>query len=149
MLDFIYFQENGIMAGVIGIGGVFLKFKKPTEMRGWYKDVLGMKTNDYGVLFSFNHSSEKVGYLQLGTFEEDTTYFGVAKQQAMLNLRVSNLEEFKTILQNKTVNIVDEIETYEYVKFLHIEDPEGNRIELWEPVDETFTKGSDEIMPML
>ena len=137
------------MAGVIGIGGIFFKFKKPTEMREWYNTVLGMTTNDYGVLFSFNHSVEKVGYLQLGTFEEKTSYFGNQNQQAMLNLRVSDLENFKTMLIKENVTIVDEIESYEYGKFLHIEDPEGNRIELWEPIDEIFTKGPDSIMPML
>ena len=136
------------MAGVIGIGGIFLKYKNPTEMRVWYKTVLGMTTNDYGVLFSFNHTSDNIGYLQLSPFDENSDYFGNQQQQAMLNLRVSGMEEFKKSLVEQNVTIVDEIETYEYGKFLHIEDPEGNRIELWEPIDEVFTKGKDEIMPM-
>lgn len=125
------------MAKIIGIGGIFLKFKHPKAMRQWYKEVLGMTTNDYGVLFEHNGntSSTTNGYLQLGTFEADSNYFGRDSQQAMLNFRVDNLVEFEQQLRLKNVQIVDEITSYSYGKFLHIEDPEGNRIELWEPVD--------------
>ena len=137
------------MAGVIGIGGIFIKYKNPNEMRSWYKAVLGMTTNDYGVLFSFNNPNNKVGYLQWSPFEKESDYFGDKQQQTMLNLRVSELEKFKVILIAHNVKIVDEIETYDYGKFLHIEDPEGNRIELWEPVDDVFTTGKDDVMPML
>jgi predicted enzyme related to lactoylglutathione lyase len=137
------------MAQVIGIGGIFIKFKEPTAMRTWYADVLGMVTNDYGVLFEFNGGTHpKKGYLQLGTFEESSDYFGAASQQMMLNLRVDNMDEFKTELSAAGVTILDEIESYDYGKFLHIEDPEGNRIELWEPVDQEFEKSDDTKMPM-
>ena len=135
------------MAGVIGIGGIFLKFNDPSKMRAWYQDVLKMTTNDYGVLFEFNgDTSPKKGTLQLGTFEASTNYFGNENQQAMINFRVDNLEEFERDLRTHNVTIVDEIESYSYGKFLHIEDPEGNRIELWEPVDSEFSPESK--MPM-
>lgn len=137
------------MAQVIGIGGIFIKFKDPIKMREWYSSILGMTTNDYGVLFEFNgdtHSQK--GYLQLGTFEDSTTYFGTKEQQAMLNLRVDDLEQFKSQLSTAKVTIVDEIESYSYGKFLHIEDPEGNRIELWEPVDQEFGSSDDPKMSM-
>ena len=136
------------MAGVIGIGGIFLKFKNPKEMRTWYQDVLKMNTNDYGVLFGFNHDTSSVGYLQLGTFEAETDYFGNPSQQSMINFRVDDLEKFKIELINKGTVIIDEIESYSYGKFLHIEDPEGNKIELWEPIDEEFTNDSDNKMSM-
>ena len=127
------------MAKVIGLGGVFLKFKDPAKMRMWYKDVLGMNTNDYGVLFSFNHvKADNQAFLQLGTFEENTNYFGAASQQSMLNFRVDDLEGLKDKLNDTNTTIVDEIETYPYGKFLHIEDPEGNRLELWEAIDKEF-----------
>ncbi len=138
------------MAGVIGIGGIFIKFKDPESMRVWYKSVLGMITNPYGVLFEFNgdtNTSQK-GYLQLGTFEESSDYFGDPSQQAMLNLRVDDLTTFKSELEEKGVNVLNEIESYSYGKFLHISDPEGNRIELWEPVDIEFEKSEDDKMPM-
>jgi len=122
---------------ITGLGGVFLKFKDPTAMRNWYKEVLGITTNDYGVLFRFNHSAAKPGFLQLGTFEEKSDYFGSPAQQAMLNFRVEHMEAFQQQLQGKNVKIVNEIASYPFGKFLHIQDPEGNRIELWEPVGES------------
>lgn len=132
------------MAEIIGIGGIFLKFKDPTAMREWYKSVLGMQTNDYGVLFEFNgNNSETKGQMQLGTFPADSDYFGKESQQTMINFRVDDLVEFETILKEKKVKIVDTLEAFSYGKFLHIEDPEGNRIELWEPVNEGFSE-SDE-----
>ena len=132
------------MAEIIGIGGIFLKLKDPAAMREWYKSVLGMQTNDYGVLFEFNgNNSPNKGQLQLGTFEASTDYFGDESQQAMINFRVDDLAGFETILKEKAVKIVDTLEEYSYGKFLHIEDPEGNRIELWEPVNDGFSK-SDE-----
>lgn len=136
------------MAQVIGLGGVFLKFKNPAAMRIWYKDILGIQTNLYGVLFEFNGGTHpQKGYCQLGTFEVDSDYFGDPNQQAMLNFRVDDLIAFKAQLEAAKVMIVDEIESFSYGKFLHIEDPEGNRIELWEPVDSEFEKAGD-IMPM-
>jgi predicted enzyme related to lactoylglutathione lyase len=137
------------MAKVIGIGGIFLKFKDPEKMRNWYATVLGMTTNPYGVLFEFNGTTNsKKGYLQLGTFESETDYFGDTSQQAMINFRVDDLETFKKELEELNVTIVNSIDSYSYGKFLHIEDPEGNRIELWEPVDKEFEDSTDPRMPM-
>lgn len=136
------------MAQVIGVGGVFFKFKDPAAMRKWYADVLGMKTNAYGVLFEFNgDTSATKGHLQLGTFEESSDYFGAASQQTMINFRVDDLEKLQQQLIEAKVKIVDELEAYSYGKFLHIEDPEGNRIELWEPISNEF-ESNDEAMPM-
>lgn len=136
------------MAQVIGIGGIFFKFKDTALMKEWYQDVLGMTINNYGVLFEYNDGASEKAYLQLGTFEADTDYFGDKKQQSMINFRVDDLEALLTILKESNVKIVDEIESYSYGKFLHIEDPEGNRIELWEPVDKEFSSSSDAKMPM-
>lgn len=132
------------MAEIIGIGGIFLKFNDPKAMREWYQSVLGMPTNGYGVMFEFNvgHSTSK-GQLQLGTFEANSNYFGKDSQQAMINFRVDDLVAFEAKLREKNVTIVNTLQSYDYGKFLHIEDPEGNRIELWEPVDEGFSE-SDE-----
>ncbi len=132
------------MAEITGIGGIFLKFDRPKEMREWYTSVLGMPANDYGVMFEFNHPSAKgTGQLQLGTFESSSGYFGDPSQQVMINFRVDDLETFEKELRSKNVEIVDSIETYDYGKFLHINDPEGNRIELWEPINSGFSD-SDE-----
>lgn len=130
------------MAKVIGLGGVFIKHNDPKVMKEWYTKVLGLKANDYGILFHFNQQQGEKKYLQLSFFEEKTAYFGNESQQFMLNLRVDNLEELIPILKQNKVEIVDEMEVYEYGKFLHINDPEGIRIELWEAIDSAF---NDEI----
>jgi predicted enzyme related to lactoylglutathione lyase len=116
-------------------------------MNNWYRDVLGMITNPYGVLFSFNDSVSPKGFLQLGTFPSNSDYFGNESQQSMLNFRVDNMTEMLEILKTHSVQIVKDLEEYEYGKFVHILDLEGNRIELWEPMDGAFEKEAH--MPMI
>jgi len=130
------------MAKATGIGGVFFKYKDENAMKKWFETALGLKPNDYGVLFSFNTAGNSEGYLQLGAFEASTDYFGKESQQAMINFRVDDMEGMEKHLRSLGTTICNEMETYEYGKFLHIEDPEGNRIELWEPVDRAFEGGT-------
>lgn len=127
------------MGKATGIGGIFFRYRNEKAMREWFEEALGLTPNDYGVLFSFNNSDSRKGYLQLGTFPENTEYFGDPTQQAMINFRVDNLVELEQHLRELGTVICNAIEEYEYGKFLHIEDPEGNRIELWEPVDNAFS----------
>ena len=91
--------------------------------------VLGFTTNDYGVIFEFKGDTDpKKKYLQLGTFEDLTDYFGASNQQAMLNFHFDKMDDFKNQLIESNVKIVDEIESYSYDKFLHIEDHEGKKL---------------------
>ena len=135
------------MGKVTGIGGIFIKCNNPEEMNNWYRVVLGMTTNPYGVLFSFNDSVSPKGFLQLGTFPSNSDYFGNESQQSMLNFRVDNMTEMLEILKTHSVQIVKDLEEYDYGKFVHILDLEGNRIELWEPMDGAFEKEAH--MPMI
>ncbi len=130
---------------VTGIGGIFFKCKNPESMREWYNKNLGLVTNEYGSLFEFRMSDkpEEKGYLQWSPFEKKTTYFKPSEKEFMINYRVENLEELVEEMRAAGVEILDEIETYEYGKFVHILDPENNKIELWEPVDTVFTKMYD------
>lgn len=127
---------------VTGIGGVFFKSKDPEKMREWYDKNLGLVTNEYGSLFEFRSSDEpeKKGYLQWSPFDEGTKYFQPSEKQFMINYRVENMEALVEELKASGVTVLDEIETYEYGKFVHILDPENNKIELWEPVDSEFTR---------
>ena len=127
---------------VTGVGGIFFKSKDPEQMRNWYRDKLGLVTNEYGSLFEFRQGSnpDKKGYLQWSPFKEDTTYFEPSKKEFMINYRVDDLESLVVELKNSGVTVVDEIETFEYGKFVHILDPEENKIELWEPIDGSFTE---------
>jgi predicted enzyme related to lactoylglutathione lyase len=126
---------------VTGIGGIFFKTKDPENMKTWYQKNLGLVTNEYGSVFEFRSTDQPndKGYLVWSPFTEDTKYFDPSTKEFMINYRVENLEELLEQLRNDGVEIVGEIEEYEYGKFAHIVDPEGNKIELWEPVDSVFT----------
>ena len=129
------------MKRVTGVGGIFFKCKDPDQIKSWYNEHLGLNTDQYGALFEWRQGSapEKRGYTQWSPFKEDTTYFAPSQKDFMINFRVENLEELVKLLREEGVEILDEIETFDYGKFVHILDPEGNKIELWEPVDEVFT----------
>ena len=125
---------------VTGIGGIFFKCQSPDDMKSWYSEHLGLKTDQYGSLFEFRQADapDEKGYLQWSPFSADTTYFQPSEKQFMINYRVENLEELLKVLQEEGVTVVGEMETYDYGKFGWILDPEGNKIELWEPVDKAF-----------
>ena len=126
---------------VTGIGGIFFKCKSPDEMKNWYNQNLGLVTNEYGSLFECRKADkpDEKAYLNWSPFADDTKYFEPSEKEFMINYRVDNLEELVIELKANGVTILDSIETYEYGKFVHILDPENNKIELWEPIDSVFT----------
>lgn len=125
------------MKKVTGIGGVFFKCKDPQKVRDWYKENLGLNTNEYGATFEWTDAEDpsKKGATQWSPFAENTKYFEPSKAAFMINYRVENLEAMVEAMKANGITILDSIETYEYGKFVHILDPEGNKIELWEPID--------------
>ncbi len=127
---------------VTGIGGIFFKSENPEEARRWYAKNLGLSINEYGSTFEFRNANnpQNINYLQWSAFDKDTDYFDPSEKEFMINYRVQHIEKFVENLKENGVTIVDEIATYEYGKFVHILDQEGNKIELWEPVDSVFTK---------
>ncbi|MCW5915798.1 MAG: VOC family protein [Ferruginibacter sp.] len=135
------------MKKVTGIGGIFFKCKDPQKMRDWYKANLGLQTNQYGAVFEWYQGADstKKGFSQWSPFKEDTKYFEPSKKEFMINYRVENLEALVEELQKSGVTVVDKIESYDYGKFVHILDPEGNKIELWEPNDEAYEKMGKEM----
>lgn len=130
------------MKRVTGIGGIFYKSKDPKKAREWYGKHLGLATNQYGSLFEFRQGAdpEKIGYLQWSPMEANTDYYAPSENEFMINYRVDNLVELLKVLEEEGVEIVGAMEEYEYGKFAWIMDPEGHKIELWEPVDEVFTQ---------
>lgn len=136
--------ENGSddVKRVTGIGGIFFKCKDPKKMREWYKDHLGLHTNEYGAVFEWYQGADnsKKGFSQWSPFSENTKYFQPSEKEFMINYRVQNLERLIEELKKENVTIVDKMETYEYGKFVHIMDVEGNKIELWEPNDVEYEK---------
>lgn len=129
------------MAKVTGIGGIFFKCENPADMRKWYSENLGLVTNEYGSLFEFRNMDRpnEVNQLQWSPFKSDTKYFEPSQKQFMINYRVENLEKLVEELRNAGVTICDDIASYDYGKFVHIMDPEGNKIELWEPINDVLT----------
>lgn len=127
---------------VTGVGGIFFKSKNPEKTKQWYSENLGLVTNEYGSMFEFRLADkpEEIGYLQWSLFSDKTKYFEPSEKEFMINYRVENIEALVDELKKSGVTIVDSIETYDYGKFVHILDPENNKIELWEPVDSVFTK---------
>src|SRR6185503_1178562 len=126
------------MKRVTGIGGIFFKCKDPEKINEWYKTHLGVETSPYGSKFEWQHDSDpaKKGYTLWSPFPEKTKYFEPSSRDFMLNYRVENLEALVEELKKEGVTVLDNIETYEYGKFVHILDVEGNKIELWEANDE-------------
>lgn len=127
---------------VTGIGGIFFKCKDPKALREWYEKNLGLNTNQYGAVFEFYRGGDSTqkGFLQWSPFKETTTYFGPSTKEFMINYRVANMDYLVAEFKKNGVQILDSIEVYEYGKFLHIMDLEGNKIELWEPNDIAFEK---------
>ncbi|MBI9040921.1 MAG: hypothetical protein JEY78_05970 [Lutibacter sp.] len=138
-----FFEENSIeekttTKRVTGIGGLFFKTENPTELKEWYKKHLDFNVDDYGCTFWWKNNNNKPASTQWSPFKSDTTYFSPSKKDFMFNYRVENLVDLLVQLKNEGVTIVGEMEAYEYGKFGWILDPEGNKIELWEPIDSAF-----------
>ncbi len=125
------------MKRVTGIGGVFFKCKDPDSIKTWYKTHLGLDTNEWGTTFKWRQEADPTqkGSTQWSPFSDKTNYFEPSTKAFMINYRVENLDALVEELRKEGVTILDQIETFEYGKFVHILDVEGNKIELWEPYD--------------
>lgn len=125
------------MKRVTSLGGIFFKCKNPQQMKSWYADHLGLQTDEYGSTFEWRQSDNpnKKGYTVWSPFESETSYFAPSEKEFMINYIVEDLETLVPLLKSEGVTVLDEIEVYDYGKFVHILDPEGNKVELWEPVD--------------
>jgi D-3-phosphoglycerate dehydrogenase len=123
------------MKKITGLGGVFIKAQDPKALAAWYKDVLGINFTGTYVDLPFTDESGKMtpGSNVLSFFKADSEYFNPSDKQAMLNLRVSDLFGLLEELKSKNVTIVGDPLNEDYGKFGWIVDPEGNKIELWEP----------------
>ncbi|WP_299188644.1 VOC family protein [uncultured Aquimarina sp.] len=126
------------MKRVTGLGGFFFKTKDPKTTKEWYGKHLGLPVDDYGCTFWWKDKEGNDCSTQWSPFKEDTNYFAPSKKEFMMNFRVENLVELLEVLKKEGVTVVGEIEEYEYGKFGWIVDPEGNKIELWEPIDKAF-----------
>ncbi len=125
------------MARVTGIGGVFLRARDPKALKAWYIEHLGFHPGEHGVI-SFQWSDEGVagtGQTAWSVFPEKTDYFGEGSTQAvMINYRVDDLDALLKKLTEADASLKPKREDASYGKFAWITDPEGNRLELWQPL---------------
>ena len=120
---------------VTGIGGIFFFSDNPQKTKEWYGQNLGLKIDDYGSTFESRNVDrpDEINQLIWSPFKTGSDYFNPSKKEYMINYRVQNIEALVDKLKKNEVTILDSISTYDYGKFVHILDPEGNKIELWEP----------------
>lgn len=128
-------MSNKDIKRVTGIGGVFFKCDDPKATNEWYKDHLGIPVGPYGWSFEWKDKDGNDCTTQWSTFKADTKHFAPSEKSFMMNYRVHDLEALLKALKEEGVTIIGEMESYDYGKFGWIMDPEGNKIELWEPID--------------
>jgi predicted enzyme related to lactoylglutathione lyase len=125
------------MKKVRGIGGIFFKCNDPKVMKEWYDKNLGFGNEQWGTNFEWRElDSEKKGSTVWSPFSATTKYFEPSAKDYMINYIVEDVVGLVQELKKAGVTVLDEIEDSDYGKFVHILDPEGNKIELWEPADE-------------
>jgi len=123
------------MGKVVGVGGVFFRAKDPKGLQAWYAQHLGIPLSEYG--FTSFEGPEAQGTTTFSFFPEDTKYFGEGTQQAMFNFRVDALDEVLEQITAAGARVDPKREDADYGRFAWFWDPEGNRVELWEPTTET------------
>jgi predicted enzyme related to lactoylglutathione lyase len=124
---------------VTGIGGIFFYSDNLKETKEWYTKNLGIEINDWGsASFESRNADrpEEINSLQWKPFKKGDEYFSPSKKDFMINYQVQNIEELVSRLKENGVTILDSIATYDFGKFVHIMDKEGNKIELWEPMNQ-------------
>lgn len=120
------------MAKVIGFGGFFFKAGDPAALGEWYAKHLGFPVEGWGGA-RFDDDVSRPGYTAWSPFAADTKYFAPSTQPYMLNFRVDDLDGLLAKLRADGVTVDDRVEDGEYGRFGWIMDPEGTRIELWQP----------------
>ena len=123
------------MKRVTGLGGFFFKSDNPEKLRAWYETHLGIKAEKHGTMFEWRDKDnpDRTGMTIWSVFPGATKYFNPSNSPFMINYRVANLRELMDTLRKEGVTVAGEIEEADYGKFAWIMDPEGNKIELWEP----------------
>lgn len=124
------------MERVIGLGGPFIKAKDPKALAAWYEKHLGVNFNGTVYTtwqFANEDGSQRPGYNVLSFFKEDSDYFAPSDKPVMLNLIVKDLFALLKVLKDEGIESAGEPMDEEYGKFGWVLDPEGNKIELWQP----------------
>lgn len=124
------------MERVTGIGGIFFKAEDPKRLQAWYRDHLGVEPSADGVVvfgWKEKEAPHRDGMTVWSPFPKDTRYYDPSPAPFMINYRVRNLDAMLAQLKAQGIAQVGEPETSEFGRFAWVMDPEGNKIELWEP----------------
>jgi predicted enzyme related to lactoylglutathione lyase len=123
------------MKRVIGLGGIFIKCRDQVKTSEWYQKHLGIQMETWGAQFNAidNPDPEMKGYTVFSLFKRSTEYFNPSDQPFMVNFKVDDLDALVAQLQLEEVEFIGTPTNEEFGKFAWIMDPEGNKIELWEP----------------
>ncbi|WP_211474319.1 VOC family protein [Collimonas humicola] len=124
------------MKRVVGIGGVFFKAKNPEKLSEWYRDHLGFNLKEWGgAVFQPDPANGPIDQEKTAwsLFPSDSDYFAPSTQAFMINYRVDDLHGLLTQLRAEGCAVDAKVDESEFGKFGWVMDPEGNRVELWEP----------------
>jgi ketosteroid isomerase-like protein/predicted enzyme related to lactoylglutathione lyase len=138
-------MTDQIKSRVTGIGGIFFKSQNPKKLIQWYHEHLGIELEgDWGAIFEWREvaNPKQKGYTVWSPMPKDTNYFDPSQASFMVNYRVANLNELIVQLRNEGVE-VSEPEKHPQGLFAWIMDPEGNRVELWEPAETNLKEPSN------
>lgn len=119
------------MEKVTGIGGFFFRSENPKALADWYEKHLGVTRTPEN--YEQTPWNQEAGITVFGPFEKDTKYFGDTAKQWMINFRVRSLDAMVAQLNRDGIEVDIDPQTYPNGRFAHLKDPEGNRIQLWEP----------------
>lgn len=127
---------------VTGIGGIFFRSQNPERSKAWYQQHLGLQTDAWGTNFEWRRADapDLPGFTQWSPMAAESQHFKPSTRDFMLNFRVENLGNLLEELRAAGVTIVGEIEEFDYGRFAHILDPDGIKIELWEPNDAAYNQ---------
>lgn len=124
------------MKRVTGIGGLFFKSADPKGLAAWYRDHLGLDVTDWGgAIFNWGGEGSEPGMTIWSPFARDTTYLSPSAADFMINYRVADLEALLAALREEGCTVMEKTETSDQGKFGWVIDPEGNKVELWEPAE--------------
>ena len=122
------------MGRVTGLGGVFFKCADPDRLYAWYENHLGLKRDDGGVMFHWrDEETAEPGMTVWALFKQDTKYFAPSAAPFMINYRVDDLDALLERLRGEGVQVDGRRDDGEFGRFAWVMDPDGNRVELWEP----------------
>ena len=138
-------MSNEMKGRVLGIGGVFFRSPDPGRLATWYRETLGLEVENWGATHGTSFSPEAMpanAFTVWSAFASDTEYFGNRRQAFMINLVVDELDAALDNVRNAGGKVMPDREEHDFGRFGWFVDPDGNRVELWEP-PETIPEEDD------